>query len=66
LDCLEQVAPAREPGRLLAHIDLEILDQGPAQDLSNRQAFLGTLAVDGPLDLEQPVDAAYDLDRDRR
>ena len=51
---------------MLAHIGLEIVDQRPAQVSSNRQALLGALAVDGALDLEQRVDAAHDLDCDRR
>ena len=40
IDRLGQVVPAREPGELLAHIDMEILDQWPAQGLPNGQALL--------------------------
>jgi len=57
---------AGEFGALLAHIDLQLLDQGPAVLPANCPALFGTLAVDPALDLEQGVDAAHDLDRDRR
>ena len=62
---LGQVVPARELGKLLAHIDLKLLDQRPAQRLPNVQTLLGTLAIDRSLDLEQRIDPAHDLDRDR-
>jgi len=45
---------------------VKIVDQRSAQVLSNRPTLLRTLAIDGPLDLEQGVDATNDLDRDRR
>src|SRR6185436_10718194 len=55
-----------EFGALLAHVDLKRVDQGLAPFLANRPALLGALAVGRPFDLEQRVDAAHDLDRDRR
>src|SRR5258705_131032 len=60
---LGQVVPTRELGDLLPHIDLKILDQGPAQRPPNIQALLRTLAIDRPLDLEQRIDPTHDLDR---
>src|SRR5262245_36623182 len=52
-----------ELGGVLPHIDLKILDEGPAQCPPNIQTFLRTFAIDRPLDLEQRVDPTYDLDR---
>jgi len=55
---------ARRPGRLLAHVGFEIVDQGPARGASDRETL--ALAVDRALDRKQRVDAARDLDGDRR
>ena len=66
IDRLGQIVTAGELGELRAHIDMKIVDQWPAQRLADGQALLGALAIDGSLDLEQRVDAAHDLDRDRR
>src|SRR5271166_6923022 len=66
LDRLGEVMTARQPGRLLAHAGLEIIDQRLARGTSNRQARFGALAVDRALDRKQRVDAAHDLDGDRR
>ena len=63
-DRFGQVVPTSEPSDLRTHIDMKIVDQWPAQHLPDGQAFLGALAVDGSLDLEQRVDTAHDLDRD--
>ena len=57
---------ARQLRRLLAHVDLEIVDQRPAFRTADRNALLGALAVDRALDHKQRVDAAHDLDGDRR
>jgi hypothetical protein len=51
---------------LLAHIDLKRLDQRLAQFLANGFVLLGRFAIDGPLDVEQGVDASYNLDRNGR
>ena len=51
-------------GALLSHIDLKLIDQHPAQLLANSPSFLDALAIDGPLDVEQGIDAAHDLDCD--
>ena len=56
----------RESLARFAHIDLKLLEEGFAALLANRPALFGILAVDPALDLEQGVDAAHDLDRDRR
>jgi hypothetical protein len=53
-------------GALLAHIDLKRLDQRLAQFLANGPALLGRFAIDGPLDVEQGVDASHNLDRNGR
>jgi hypothetical protein len=45
---------------------MEIVYQGSAQRPTNDQALLGSLAIDGSLDLEQRVNATNDLNRDRR
>ena len=50
---------AREFGALLAHPAFQFGDQGCAQFLSARQPLVGGTAVDGPLDIEQGVDALY-------
>ena len=57
---------AGEFGALLAHVNLKLFDKRLAPLLADRPALFGALAVDRPLDLEQGVDAAHDLDRDRR
>ena len=46
VDGLHEVVPARQFGRLLAHVGHEIVDQRPALRAANRQALLGALAVD--------------------
>ena len=51
---------------MLAHIDLQRLDQRPAQFLANGSALLRRFAIDGPLDVEQGVDASHNLDRNWR
>ena len=61
-----QIVPAGEPSELRAHIGMEIVDQRPAQRAAHCQAFFGALSIDGSLDLEQGVDAAHDLDCNRR
>src|SRR5690348_2918868 len=66
IDGLGEIVAPGELGAPLTHVNLKLLDQGLAPLLANRPALLGTLAVDRPLDLEQGVDAAYDLNRDRR
>jgi hypothetical protein len=58
--------PAGQFGELLTHVELKVLDEGPAQRLPNLKAFLGTPAIDAALDLEQHIDPTYHLDRDRR
>jgi hypothetical protein len=45
---------------------MKIVDQRPAERLPNGQALFRAPAVDGPLDLEQRIDPAHDLDRDGR
>ena len=66
LIALARSCPRASLASLLAQIGMEIVDQGPAQRLPHRQALFGALAVDRALNLEQRVDAAHDLDRDRR
>lgn len=51
---------------MLSHIDLNVLDQRPAQRLPCLQTPFGAPAIDGALDLEQRIDPAHDFDRDRR
>ena len=51
---------------MFAHIGVKFVDQRSAQVLSNRPTFLRTFAIDRPLDLEQGIDAAHELDCDRR
>ena len=58
--------PTRQLRRLLAHIGHKIVDQCPALRSADGQALLGALAIDFALDLKQRVDAAHDLDGDRR
>ena len=53
-------------GALLAHIDLKRLGQRLAQFLANGSALLRRFAIDGPLDVEQGVDASHNLDRNGR
>jgi hypothetical protein len=53
---------AREPDPLLAHPGFEIGDQRRTQLLASRAVLLGRPAVDGPLDLEQPIDAPDGLE----
>ena len=62
----DEVVPARQFRRLLAHIGHEIVDPGPAYGASDRQALLSAFAVDRPLDRKQRVDPAHHLDGDRR
>ena len=66
LDRFGEVVPACQPFKLRAHVETEIVNQRPAQHPPDSQTFLGALAIDGSLDLEQRVDAAHDLDRDGR
>ena len=66
VDRLDEVVPARELSELRAHEGMEIVDQGAALRAARSQSLLRALAVDRALDLEQRVDAAHDLDRDRR
>ena len=63
---LGEVVPTGQLGELLPHIDLKVLDQRPGQRLPNLNAFLGTPAIDGALDLEQRIDPPHDLDRNGR
>lgn len=49
-DRLGQIMPAREPSKLFTHIGLECADERAARGMSNRNALLGALAVDRPLD----------------
>ena len=51
-------------GELFAHIDLKVLDQGPAQRLPHLKVFPGGAAINGALDLEQRIDPPHDLDCD--
>src|SRR5438067_12013637 len=51
---------------MLAHLDLQRLRQRLAQYLENGSAFRRTFAIDGPLDVEQGVDASHNLDRNGR
>src|SRR5262249_12406060 len=62
---LGKVVAWGEPGDLLPHIDLKILDQRSAERLAHLQTLLRALAVDGALDLEQGIDPPHDLDRNR-
>jgi len=55
-----------EFGALLPHIDLQHLDQRLAEFLANSSALLGRFAIDGPLDIEQLIDASHHLDRNGR
>lgn len=55
-----------ELGELFPHVDLKFLDQRSAQRLSGYQTLLDSPAIDGALDLEQRIDPAHHLDRDRR
>ena len=63
---LGQVMPTGQPGKLLPHINLKVLDQGPAQRLPHLKTLFGAPAIDGTLDLEESIDPPHDLDRDRR
>jgi hypothetical protein len=47
------------------HVGFQIGDQRRAQGLTDRLALCGGFAIEWPLDLEQGVDPAHDLDRDR-
>ena len=66
LDRLGEIVPARELRELRAQVDVKILDQRPAHSSPRSHPFLGALAIDRALDLEHRVDAAHDLDGDRR
>jgi len=66
LNALARSFPRDQLGELLPHIDLKVLDQRPGQRLPNLNAFLGTPAIDGALDLEQRIDPPHDLDRNGR
>ena len=66
MNALARSCPPGELGELFAHIDLKILDLGPAQHLPNLQTLLRALAIDGALDLKQRTDPTHHLDRDRR
>ena len=55
----------RELDDLGAEIGVQSFHQRPAFGLSHGQALRRALAVDGALDREQRVDAAYDFDGDR-
>jgi len=54
-----------QPGELLAHVELKILDQRLAQRPPRVQTLLRGPADDGTLDLKQGIDPPHDLDRDR-
>jgi hypothetical protein len=56
----------RQAITLLAHPDLEIIDQRLCPLLADGNTFSGRLAVDAPLDLEQLVDPAHRFGSDRR
>ena len=66
IDGLGEIMAPAEFGALLAHVDQQPVDERLALRLTNDLAFIGRFAVNGPLDLEQRVDAAHDLDRNRR
>lgn len=55
-----------ELGELPQHVDVKIIDERTAELLPYLQALAGALAIGGALDLEQRIDPAHDLDRDRR
>ncbi len=63
---LGQVVPARKLGALLGHPDLQVVEQRRAELAAHGQPLSGAVAVDRPLDLEQGVDGADHLQRDRR
>jgi hypothetical protein len=50
-------------GPFRSHPGLQAVDQRPAQHLPRRQALLGGVAIDPPLDVEPPIDALGDLPR---
>ncbi len=51
---------------MLDHDGVESVDQRSAPFASNFEPLVGGEAIDLPLDLEQRVDAAHDVERDRR
>jgi len=57
---------AGEFGALLAHKELKLAHERLAQHLARGLAFIRSFAVDGPLDLEQGVNTAYDFNRNGR
>ena len=63
---LGDITATRELGPLFPHPRFEIGDEWRTQLLADRAAFLGALAVDGTLDLEQGIDAPDGLQRRRR
>ena len=44
----------------------QVVDEGLAQRPANGTAILSIAAVDAALDLEEGIDASYDLQRQRR
>ena len=64
---LGKVVAAGEFGALLAHVEsASSVHERLAQHLAHGPAFIGSFAVDGPLDLEQGVDPAHGFDRNGR
>lgn len=66
VDSLGDVAAAGQLGAMLDLDGMESVDQRPAPCTSNLEPLIGGEAIDLPLDLEQRVDTAHDVERDRR
>ena len=61
---LDEIVPTREAANLLAHINPKRVNQGAAHGLTHHQSFLGALAIDGSLSLEEGVNPAHHFHRD--
>ena len=60
---LGEIAAARELRSLSVHASFQFVDERSAQFLSDGAALVDAPAVDGALDLEQPIHALHDLQR---